>query len=221
MIRKVITRTAGILAGLAAVAWCTSVAVASRALPSNEWNFNVYLNDKMVGTHLFEVVDAGEQIRVQSVANFKVKVFFISAYSYQHTNSERWADDCLLEFNASTRVNGKLTQVSGASTGDGFAVQKGSAEQVLPDCVMSFAYWNPEFLKQERLLNPQTGEFLDVTVESLGIDPLQVRGERVSATRYKVTARGIDLMLWYSPDNEWLRLESIAKGEHVVRYELS
>jgi hypothetical protein len=210
-----------ILAGVAAIVLCTSVAVASRAAPSNAWNFNVYLDDKMVGTHLFEVVDAGEHIRVQSVANFKLKVLFISAYSYQHTSSERWVDDCLLEFNASTRVNGKLAQVSGVSTGDGFAVQNDSARQVLPDCVMSFAYWNPEFLKQERLLNPQTGEFLNVKVESLGTGPLQVRGKQVTASRYKVSARGLDLMLWYSPDNEWLRLESVARGERVIRYELS
>ncbi len=210
-----------ILTGLLAAASCISVAAASRTVPNNAWNFDVYLNDKKVGTHMFEVVGAGDQTRVQSVANFKVKVFFVAAYSYQHTNTERWADDCLLEFNASTRVNGKLTEVSGASTGDGFAVRKQSASEVLPQCVMSFAYWNPEFLKQKRLLNPQTGEFLDVEVELMGADPLQVRGRQVLASRYKVSARGLDLMVWYSPDNEWLGLQSVARGEHVIRYELS
>lgn len=188
---------------------------------SSAWNFNVYIDDKKVGTHLFEVTDAGEQKRVQSVADFRVKVFFISAYSYQHTNTERWEDNCLLEFNANTRINGKQTQVSGASSDGGFTVHKEAAQQLLPSCVMTFAYWNPAFLQQKRLLNPQTGEFVDVNVELLGSEYLDVRGQQVAAERYKVTGRNIELLLWYSPDDEWLRLESVAKTGHIIRYELS
>ena len=86
---------------------------------------------------------------------------------------------------------------------------------------MTFAYWNPNFLDQPRLLNPQTGEFVDVTVEQLGNEMLEVRGQTVDATRFKLTANEIDLTLWYSQDDEWLALESIAKGGHIIRYELS
>jgi Domain of unknown function (DUF6134) len=210
-----------ILAVLVTFVCCTSAAAATLPTSTNAWHFNVYLDDKKVGTHDFEVVEAGEQTKVQSIANFKARVFFVATYSYQHTNTERWADDCLLEFNADTRVNGKHTQVSGASSDGGFTVRKDTDRQVLPSCVMSFAYWNPEFLKQKRLLNPQTGEFLDVSVELLGTDFLEVRGRQVAAARYKVSARGIDLLLWYSPDQEWLGLESVARTGHIIRYELS
>lgn len=187
----------------------------------DEWNFNVYLDDKIVGTHIFEVVNAGDEKEVSSTADFKVKFWFVSAYTYEHTNIERWNDNCLLTFDAKTRVNGKRTIVSGAAENSGFLVSKGASEELLPDCVMSFAYWNPEFLNQERLLNPQTGELLDVDVELLGNENLLVRGEPVEAQRYKVTARGFDLMVWYSTDDEWLALESVAKGGRIIRYELS
>lgn len=188
---------------------------------ANEWNFNVYLDGKKVGTHLFEVVEAEEQRRVQSVADFKVKILFFSAYSYQHTNVEQWANDCLLRFDAKTKVNGKPTEVSGTSGDSGFVVERTDSRELLPECVMSFAYWNPEFLKQERLLNPQTGEFLDVDVEMMGNETLEVRGEEVLAQRYKITAEGIDLLVWYSSNDEWLGLESVAKTGHIIRYELS
>jgi hypothetical protein len=100
-------------------------------------------------------------------------------------------------------------------------VEKSDSKEFLPGCVMTFAYWNPEFLKQERLLNPQTGEYLPVKVELLGTDSLEVRGEMVDAKRYKVTAKDIDLLVWYADDKEWVALESIAKTGHVIRYELS
>jgi hypothetical protein len=198
-----------------------SISTGSAESYSDKWSFDVFLDGKKVGTHVFEVIDAGEQKEVQSVADFKVKFWLVNAYTYQHTNIEQWDDDCLLKFDAKTRVNGKRTAVSGESADSGFLVDKGETQQVLPACVMSFAYWNPEFLKQERLLNPQTGDFLDVGVELQGQEDFIVRGERVAAQRYKVTARGFDLMVWYSTDSEWLGLESVAKGGRIIRYELS
>jgi len=190
-------------------------------LSANEWNFNVYLDDKKVGTHLFEVIGAEEQRQVQSTANFNVKFLFFSAYRYQHTNTERWADDCLLRFDAKTNVNGEPTEVSGQTGDAGFVVKKSDSQELLPGCIMSFAYWNPEFLKQERLLNPQTGEFLDVDVELMGAETLEVRGQKIAAQRYRITAKDIDLLVWYSNDDEWLGLESVAKTGHIIRYELS
>ena len=86
---------------------------------------------------------------------------------------------------------------------------------------MTFAYWNPAFLQQKRLLNPQTGEFVDVNVELLGSEYLDVRGQQVAAERFRITGRNIELLLWYSSDDEWLRLESVAKTGHIIRYELS
>lgn len=188
---------------------------------ANEWNFEVYLDDKKVGTHLFEVMDGADARQVQSVADFKVKFLFFSAYSYQHTAVEKWDRNCLRQFDARTNVNGKPTAVSGETADSGFVVEKNDSRELLPDCVMTFAYWNPEFLKQKQLLNPQTGEYLDVDVQMLGADTLEVRGEIVAAQRYKITAKNIDLMVWYTNDDEWVALESVAKTGHVIRYELS
>lgn len=188
---------------------------------ANEWNFEVFLDDKKVGTHLFEVMEAADERQVQSVADFEVKFLFFSAYSYQHTAVEKWDENCLRQFDAKTKVNGEPTAVSGETAESGFVVEKNDSKELLPNCVMTFAYWNPEFLKQEQLLNPQTGEYLDVDVQLLGTDTLEVRGEMVKAQRYQVTAKGIDLMVWYTNDDEWVALESVAKSGHVIRYKLS
>lgn len=186
-----------------------------------DWNFDVYLDDKKVGKHIFTVSEVGGVKHVQSKANFKVKILFIAAYRYEHSAAERWTDDCLVEFDASTNTNGKRTQVSGEQTSAGFVVERGDTRTELPECVMTFAYWNPDFLEQPRLLNPQTGEYVDVDVEQAGEEMLDVRGQLVVARRIRLTANDVDLTLWYSPDDEWLALESVAKGGRIIRYELS
>lgn len=185
------------------------------------WDFDVYLNDKKVGKHSFKVAEEDGVRLVQSEANFKYKILFIPAYKYEHKAAERWADNCLVDFSASTNDNGDRIRVTGSQTNDGFSVQRGANPVELPECVMTFAYWNPDFLEQPRLLNPQTGEYVNITVEQAGNDIVEVRGQQVPATRFRLTAYNVDLTLWYSPDDEWLALESVAKGGHIIRYELS
>ena len=62
---------------------------------------------------------------------------------------------------------------------------------------------------------------MEVSVEKLEQEVLDVRGERVPAVKYRLTAYEVDLTLWYSEEDQWLALKSIAKGGHVIRYELS
>ena len=186
-----------------------------------QWDFNVFLGDKKVGKHKFVVSEENGAKKVRSEASFLYKVLFISAYRYEHQADERWAGNCLADIAADTNVNGKRTEVSGEQSNIGFVVDSGAGSVALPECVMTFAYWNPDFLEQSRLLNPQTGEYVDVVVEEIGSELLEVRGVNVPATRFRLTANQVDLTLWYSPDDEWLALESVAKGGRIVRYELS
>ena len=187
-----------------------------------QWNFDVFLNDKKVGKHSFKVSENGGEKQVESEASFKYTVLWIPAYRYQHTAEERWEDQCLVEIDAKTNANGERLEVRGQHTGSAFRLVNGDDTRAeLPECVMTFAYWNPEFLEQSQLLNPQTGEFVEVLVEEVGTDTLEVRGEPVDARRYRLTANEIDLTLWYSSNDQWLGLESVAKGGHIIRYELS
>ncbi len=126
-----------------------------------------------------------------------------------------------MRFDANTNANGENIRVSGERAGHAFTVKSGETPVNLPECIMSFAYWNPDFLEQPRLLNPQTGEYVDVDVEEIGRELVEIRGEPVAATRFRLTAYDIDLTLWYSNDDQWLRLESVAEGGRIIRYELT
>jgi len=211
----VITITAFVLMSL-----MTSFANA-RSDDQSRLDFTVFLNDKKIGTHYFELQSDNGVRTLTSVADFKYTVFFIPAYRYEHSNSEVWQDNCLVELNAKTNANGKKIEVSGSKTGATFSVAGDQSASQLPECIMTFAYWNPDFLSQRQLLNQQTGEYVDVEIEELGTESLDVRGEAVTATRFKLTSPDANLTLWYSTDDEWLALESVAKGGQIIRYELT
>lgn len=182
--------------------------------------FDVYLDGKKIGFHRFEIENAGEGPSVLSEASFDVKFLFVTAFRYRHNTTERWAQGCLEKIEASTDSNGKRLEVNGSRMRGRFMIDNGDQQTALPDCVMTFAYWNPVFLDQPRLLNPQTGEYVDVDVEELGTEIVEIAGREIAARSVRITAPKVDIRLWYSEDAEWLALESVAKGGRIIRYEL-
>ena len=186
------------------------------------WEFDVLLNNREIGEHSFEVVEAGDRIEMRNQARFDVKVLFFNAYRYRHEGTEAWQDGCLTELASTTDRNGEEISVAAKSTTDSFVVDgKNGREALGTDCVMSFAYWNPAILEQQSLLNSQTGEYQNVAVRLVGEESIRAGGDVVSARRYDVdTGKGV-IKLWYrTGDNRWLALEAPAKGNRTIRYRL-
>jgi hypothetical protein len=182
-----------------------------------EWRFDVFLGDKAIGTQVYRVTAEGPRERVRTEAAFDVNFLFVNAYSYRHRDEEVWERGCLASIESTTDDNGKPYRLTGTSASDGFAIQTQASRATLPDCVRTFAYWNPEYLKAQRLLNAQTGEYENVTLRPLGEETVEVRGERRPARRYALVGPTMRIDLWYSPDNDWLALES-KKGSRTIRY---
>ena len=185
-----------------------------------KWEFQVFLNDTAIGHHHFVVNDKGAERELTTDARFDVKVLFINAYRYVHDASERWRGNCLASLNARTDDNGKQSAVQADQQGERVNVVSPRGREALDGCVMSFAYWNPEILRQTRLLNAQTGQYEAVTIAAMGEEKITVRGAPVQAKRYRITGPKNPIDLWYGPDNNWLALQSTLEGGHRLRYAL-
>lgn len=190
---------------------------------AKEWNFDVYLDKTKIGQHTFRLSEGNELI---SQAKFNVKVLFISAYKYNHNTVERWKDGCLKNLESSTLENDVTTKVKGNASNGQFLVDDGKVKQVLPDCPMTFAYWNQKILEQTKLLNPQNAEWLDTRIVKIGKEMLDVKGNQVEALRYKLDASfagkpKLNIDLWYRADNqEWISLKSITPEGYTINYKL-
>jgi len=215
-----------VLSLLTAVASVAEDEVVATGAQTREWQFRVFLDDKEVGSHRYELRVSNGRRAVTSNAEFDVKFLFINAYRYRHSMTAEWQGNCLRSLQAQTDANGKELAVTGEITDGVFVVTRtGEAadEEVeeLAACVMDFAYWNPSILEQQRLLNPQTGEYLNVDVRELGDTTLQVRGQARTVKAYRLTAKDMRIDVWYAADNhQWVALESLVEGGRVIRYEL-
>jgi hypothetical protein len=202
----------------AALMLATSLQVEAR---TRSWDFQVFLGDAPIGYHQFTLDEQGERRELRSESRFAVKVLLFTAYRYEHDAIELWRGDCLESLTARTNDNGGRPTVDARSDGEGLAVATGKGRETIAGCVMSFAYWNPQILRQARLLNPQTGEYEAVKVATLGVENITVRGAPVEAKRFRLTGSGKPIDLWYSLGDEWLALESTVAGGRRLRYLLN
>jgi hypothetical protein len=183
------------------------------------WNFRVLLDDREIGQHQFTLDAAGDQRELRSEARFDVRLLFINAYRYRHAALERWNGNCLQSLVSRTETNGERLAVNALARGSRLVVERPEGRDEHEGCVMSFAYWNPQILTARHLLNSQTGELLPVTVTSRGEETVAVRGVPRTAQRYRISAPGLHIDVWYA-DVGWVALEAPAAGGRRLRYEL-
>jgi hypothetical protein len=215
------SRSRGIVAGMFAILMLATGAVAAATGSQQEFRFRVLLDGDDIGTHNFRISRDSERETVEIDARFMVKFIGITVYSYDHENRELWRNGCLERIESSTIDGGDKFKVDGRDEGGRFSISTQDGESELTsDCVMTFAYWKQDYLRQPRLLNAQNGELLDVDVESGGVEQLRLDAREVAAERYRLrnAERDIDITVWYEQQSgKWLALESRVDGR-VISY---
>lgn len=198
-----------------------AAASASAQPSSQEWRFTVMLGSREIGEHRFRLEAHGSELRLHSEARLSLRILGFSAFTYQQDVTEAWRGDCLERIESKTQQNARTYAVTGVREGEHFSVRtlKDSAE--LPACVMSFAYWNPKVLGQRHLLNPQNGDYEDITVETGTIESVPTAHGPQQARRHTLVGRKARIDVWYTPDGRWIGLESTTDIGQRLRYVLN
>ena len=181
--------------------------VISNSTYAEEWNFDAVLNDKVIGQHTFIY----ENEKTISNANFKFEYLFMD-FIYQHKSTETWQEGCLKTISSKTDDDGDLYEVRGHIGTDRFLVTTNNKTTELPSCVMTFAYGNPKILEQKKLMNSQSGEYLDVDIQFIREENHIVKGEDILTDLWRIEANIDDgdllIHLWYDKNMNWVSLKS-------------
>jgi hypothetical protein len=196
-----------------------------------EWNFQVTLDGRPIGSHRFSVTPAqgasgpGFSGTVRSVADFNVKMLGLTVYRYHHEATATWSGGCLATLDASTDDNGSPHRVVAQRKPGALSVvvgtDPGAAATDMPGCVTDYAYWSPSLREQSRLLDPQWGLLDDVRITPLASKPLTVEGAQVDAKGWRIAGPKQPVDVWYAEsDGRWIGLDSKVRGGRVLSYRL-
>ena len=135
------------------------------------------------------------------------------SFSYQHDSKETWNGNCLESIESKTNDDGDLFNVIGAKIDGKVKVSSNGEDKNLPECIMTFAYWNPAILDQKKLMNSQDAEWLDVAITNVGIEIKSIQDNEISTHHYKIQANkdGDEVFIidvWYDDNMSLVGLKS-------------
>jgi hypothetical protein len=187
---------------------------------SQTYDFKVFLGQDEIGRQRFDVSTEGMRTQVRVDAQFTVKFLYITVYTYRHTNVEAWEGRCLREIRAETNDNGESFFVNGIFRNGQMHVQTQSGNWIGEGCIKTFAYWNSEWIKGERLLNSQTGEHQTASLLEVGEETIPVQGAPTRTTHRRIVTDKFTIDLWYTLNGRWVALHSTTKKGYTLRYTL-
>jgi len=215
--------TSGFRIAVALLGFLTCLGSASQqawSAASQTYDFKVFLGKDEIGRQRFDVSSEGERTQVRIDAQFTVKFLYIPVYRYRHTNVETWEGTCLREIRAETDDNGESFFVNGVVRNGQLQVQTQAGNWTGEGCIKTFAYWNPEWIKGERLLNSQTGEHQPASILAVGEETIPVQGVPTRTTHRRIVTDKFTVDLWYTLNGRWVALQSTTKKGDTLRYSL-
>ncbi|MEL7393942.1 MAG: DUF6134 family protein, partial [Pseudomonadota bacterium] len=103
---------------------------------------------------------------------------------------------------------------SAETDGDELQVESTKFDGVLPLTIIPSSHWNRLQVYQDRMLSTETGEVLDIEVETIGEDIVEVDGEALETTHYRLKS-DLTVDLWYDDQSRWVKLAFEVRGQEI------
>jgi hypothetical protein len=174
-------------------------------------SFNVFLDKKQVGTHIFDIQRKDVNIFVKSNMQLKGKFWGLVPFKYTHQSTETWKDGCLFGLESQTLKRGKTINISASSGQSGLTIVNADKTEVIKGCTKSFAYWDYSKLEGNQLLNTENGQLVDVQIKSS-------KNQSDAGKSVVIQSSEADIKLGYSADGNWLWLKSQLEVGGLLHY---
>lgn len=174
--------------------------------------FDVFRGGERSGSHSVEVARSGDGFTVRVAIDLRGQVLLFP-FSYTHRCTENWSDGKLARMACTDQENGGATQNISANAQNGRLQVRGPGfNGALPAELIPTSWWRYDIMRQSRLLDTRTGRSMPVRVRRIGVETVQAGGERVRATRYRLTGSA-NTDVWYDNEGRWVRMTFNIAGQ--------
>jgi Family of unknown function (DUF6134) len=193
---------------------------AATAAPS-DIQLNVFRKGSPIGTHVIRFSQTGNTLKVTSQIDLRVKVAFITVFSYQQTANDDWENGVLVRTRIQTSDDGKETLVQAEARDGQLAVQGPSGSSTTQLGAMTdISFWNQAITQGPALIDSQTAELITIQVDGGTKERIMVRGQAVEARRFSMTGtKGRSGSVWYDDAGSLVKAIVTTRGE-TLDYEL-
>lgn len=182
------------------------------ALPEPIW-LDAYRNGEPFGYHevTFSRGEDGALIANTRV-RFRVKAGPIPVYRYELNGTGVWRDGELTRFNSGGRKGREAVDAS-IRVEDGRVFVNEEPTDLEPP-VFPVTHWNKAAVRQDRLIDAENGDIVDITVRSMGSRELSIDGRSVKGEAFDVDGE-IDYTILFQGER-WVGLRFTNEDDEII-----
>jgi hypothetical protein len=179
--------------------------------------FEVALADKPIGEHSLTFSRSADgSLETLIAIDLAVEFGPFTVFDYTHRNVSLWQDGVLQRMRSQTDDNGDRHDVAIDRVGDQLRIVTNDVPVfTAPRNMLPTTYWMVSTVDQDRLINSQTGEMLEVDIQEVGRETVPGPDGPIEATRYRMVG-DLEVELWYDDSGILVGLAFEARGSDVT-----
>ena len=180
----------------------------------NRIEFDIYRNNKNIGTHIFLFKKTADELSVKSIIDFKIKKFGIVFYKYHVEGIEVYKDDKLIKFNSKTNHNGKKKYVNMILENGEYIIDGSSYQGKAPVDYLLGTWWNHNIVNASAQISAVSGRIIKQKVTFLGKKDINLGGKNYKALHFNFSStdkklskdKKLNTEIWYDEKTlNWIK----------------
>ena len=178
-------------------------------------SFRIYRKGEEIGVHRIRFAPVPGGMSVDTEIDLKVKMAFVTVFSYEQRGRDIWKDGKLVEAEYVTDDDGTRTRVDVSAEGERLRFEGPSGPFDMPLGTMTdLAFWNDAIVRVEQLVDSQTAEVAEVSSQPGRTERLLVGDREIHASRYELaSSNGRSGSIWYDDHGRWVKGIMHTRGE--------
>lgn len=187
------------------------------ALYGNEIAFDVFRENKRVGSHTVRFDRLDRELRVNSRFELSIDVLFFTVYQFQYQSDATWRAGAIERISVDVDDNGEAFQLKAKRRGEITEIQSDAGLVNFTGGLFPTNHWNADVLRASQVLNTLTGKVNTVSIEARGRENIVTKRGVIEATRYAYTGE-LETEVWCDASGRWVKMRFAGKDGVPIDY---
>ena len=189
--------------------------------------YGLFLNNKLIGNHVFNFNKNEDFFYVKSKGSFKVDKLGVVLMDYKTESEEVYKNDKLVKYNSKTHQNDKKKFVNAILTDKNNILIEGSSYKgEVESTTIIGSWWNHEIVKNSKQISPISGRIIKQKVKFLGKEIISMDGKNYNTLHFHFLSdddkpskkKKLNMHVWYdSKTLLWLKASYSKMGKWEYR----
>ena len=192
----------------------------------NRIKFDIYRNNQHIGSHIFSFNREGEDLKVKSIINFKIKKLGVVLYRYYAEGTEVYRNGKLVKFNSKTNQNKKEKYVNMALDDEFYIIDGSSYKGKASSEFEIGTWWNHSIVEAKAQISAVSGRIIHQKVSFIGKEELKINGKTYKTLHFNFSStdkklnkdKKLNTDVWYDEETlNWVKASFNKKGKWEYR----